>query len=54
MGKKRNMYRLLKGRPEGNQDVGVLIRISWILERKDGGSVTGVVCLRIGTSGKIL
>jgi hypothetical protein len=38
MGEKRNVYRLLVGKPEGNrllkdQDVGGWIILGWILER---------------------
>jgi hypothetical protein len=33
MGEKRNAYRILVGKPEGNQDVGGWTISKWILER---------------------
>jgi hypothetical protein len=53
---KRNAYRLFVGKPEGkdhyeDQDVGRWIILKWILEREDRVVWTGLVWLRIGTSG---
>jgi hypothetical protein len=59
MGEKRNVYRLLVGKPEGRrplgrQDVGGWIILGWILKRWDGVTWTGLVWLRIGTGGELL
>jgi hypothetical protein len=60
MGEKRNVYRLLVGKPEGKRplgrprDVGGWIILGWILERWNGVIWTGLVWLRIGTSGELL
>jgi hypothetical protein len=59
MGKKRNMYRLLVVKPEGKRRLGRprsgwVNELRWTLERWDGVIRTGLVWLRIGTSGKIL
>jgi hypothetical protein len=55
---KRNAYRLLVGRREGDhwedQDVGGWIVLGWILWRWDGVMWTGLVWLRIGTGGELL
>jgi hypothetical protein len=52
-GKKRNSYRILMGNPEG-QDVGGWIILKWTLEVQDGVIRTGLIWLRIGTSGGLL
>jgi hypothetical protein len=59
MGEKRNAYRLLVGKPEGKRLLGRprrtwLIILGWILERWDGVMWTGLVWLRIWTSGELL
>jgi hypothetical protein len=59
MGKKRNAYRILAGKPEGKRPVGrpILggwIMLGWNLERWDGVMWTGLVWLRIGTGGELL
>jgi hypothetical protein len=54
MGKKRNVYRLLVGKPEGKRPLGGCITLRWILERWDGVMWTGLVWLRIGTGGELL
>jgi hypothetical protein len=41
-------------RPLGRHDVGGRIILEWILERKDGVVWTGLIWLRIGTSGGLL
>jgi hypothetical protein len=56
VGKKRNAYRILVGKPEGKRPLGRPGRrwgiiLGWILERKDGVVRTGLIWLRIGTSG---
>jgi hypothetical protein len=48
-GDKRNAYRILVGKPEGNRPLGGWTILKWILERQDG-----MVWLRIGTSGGLL
>jgi hypothetical protein len=47
------------GKPDGKNhwedlDVGGRIILRWILERKDGVVWTGLIWLRIGTSGGLL
>jgi hypothetical protein len=58
MGEKRKAYRLLVGKPEGKRPLGRPRRrwmdIIRILERWDGVMWTGLVWLRIGTSGELL
>jgi hypothetical protein len=54
MGKKRNAYRLLVGKPEGKRPLGGWIILGWILERWNGVMWTGLVWLRIGTGGELL
>jgi hypothetical protein len=56
MGEKRNVYRLLVGKPQGKRPLGRPrrrwvdnIRIGW-----DGVMWTGLVWLRIGTGGELL
>jgi hypothetical protein len=49
MGEKRNAYRILVGKPEGGR-----IILRWILERWDEVVRTGLIWLRIGTSGSAL
>jgi hypothetical protein len=59
MGEKRNVYRSLVGKPEGKRRNG-RPRRRWVdnirmdLERWDGVMWTGLVWLRIGTSGELL
>jgi hypothetical protein len=50
-GEKRNAYRLLVGKPEGQMP---LRRPRRILQRWDGVMWTGLVWLRIGTGGELL
>jgi hypothetical protein len=52
-GEKRNSYRLLVGKPEGNRPLGRPI-LGWILERWDEAMLTGLLWLRIGTGGELL
>jgi hypothetical protein len=59
MGQKRNACRILVGKPEGERPAGRpglrgRIILKWILERKDGVVWTGVIWIRIGTSGGLL
>jgi hypothetical protein len=54
MGEKRNVYRLLVGKPEGRRPLGGWIILGCILERWDGVMWTGLVWLRIGTGGELL
>jgi hypothetical protein len=59
MGEKRSAYRILVGIPEGKRPLGRLRRrwriiLRWILEREDGVVWTGLIWLRIGTSGGLL
>jgi hypothetical protein len=58
MGKRRDAYRALVGKPEGRnhlEDPGVDGRIlKWTCERLDGGVWTGSISLRIGTGGELL
>jgi hypothetical protein len=60
MVEKKNAYRLLVGKPEGKRPLGRPRRrwvdniLGWILERWDGVMWTGLVWLRIGTSGELL
>jgi hypothetical protein len=58
-GEKRNVYRLLVGKPDGKrplgrQDIGGWIILGWILERWDGVMWVGLVWLRIRTGGELL
>jgi hypothetical protein len=59
MGEKRNAYRLLVGKPEGNRPLG-RPRRRWVNDiRMDLGEVrwvmwAGLVWLRIGTGGELL
>jgi hypothetical protein len=58
MGEKRNVYRLLVGKPEGKRPLG-RPRRRWIDNIKmdlleKGVNVTGLVWLRIGTGGELL
>jgi hypothetical protein len=58
-GAKRNVYRLLVGKPEGKRSLGKprqrwVDNLRWILEREDGVVWTGLVWLWIGTSGELL
>jgi hypothetical protein len=56
MGERRNAYRILVGKPEGKSyyedlDVGVRMILKWILKRYDEVVWTGLIWLRIETSG---
>jgi hypothetical protein len=58
-GEKRNVYRLLVGKPEGKRLLGKprhsgWIILRWILERQYGVLWTGLVWLRTGTVGELL
>jgi hypothetical protein len=53
MGEKRNAYRILVGKPEGKRRLG-RPRCRWVLEKKDGMVWTGLIWLRIGTSGRLM
>jgi hypothetical protein len=55
----RNSYRILVGKPEGknhqeDRDLDGWLILKWILERYAGVVWTGLICLRIGTSGGIM
>jgi hypothetical protein len=59
MGEKRNSCRLFVGKPEGKRPLRRPTRRSWIIlgwiwERYDGVVWTGLVWLRMGTSGELL
>jgi hypothetical protein len=56
MGEKRNAYRLLVGKPEarGRPRSRWVDNIKMDLQEKDGVVWTGLVWLRIGTSGELL
>jgi hypothetical protein len=58
MGAKRTAYRILVGKPEGKGPLGRprhdRIILKWISERQDGVVWTGLIWLRIGTSGELL
>jgi hypothetical protein len=56
MGEKRNVYRLLVGKPEGKRPLG-RPRRRWVDLREmgwDGVDWIGLIWLRIGTSGGLL
>jgi hypothetical protein len=57
MGEKRNVYRLFVGKPEGKRPLGRL-RCWWVdnikMDLVDGMEWTGLVWLRIGSSGEFL
>jgi hypothetical protein len=58
-GVKRNVYRILVGKPEGNRSLGRPRRsgrtiLKWVLERKDGMVWVEFVWLRIWTNGTLL
>jgi hypothetical protein len=59
MGEKRNVYRLLLGKPEGKRSLG-RPRHRWVdniriyLESWDGVMWTRLIWLRIGTGGELL
>jgi hypothetical protein len=58
MGEKRNAYRLLVGKPEGERPLGSPRR-RWmdnirIFERWEGVTWTGLLWLRIGAGGELL
>jgi hypothetical protein len=56
MGEKRNAYRILLGKPEGNRPLG-RPRLRWednikmALQKLDGVVWAGLIWLRIGTGG---
>jgi hypothetical protein len=51
MGKKRNAYRILVGKPEGNRQLGrPRIILKWILDTNDEMVWTGRIWLRISRS----
>jgi hypothetical protein len=58
MGEKRNTYRLMVGRPEGKRPIGRPTTRRWVdnikmnLGETGWGVLTGLVWLRIGTSGE--
>jgi hypothetical protein len=59
MGAKRNAYSILVGKPEGKRSLGIPRRkwkdnIKLILKKQNGVIRTGLVWLRIGTSGALL
>jgi hypothetical protein len=59
MGEKRNVYRLLVGKPEGKRPLGRPRRgggiiLGWILEGWDGVMWNGLVWLKIGTGVEFL
>jgi hypothetical protein len=60
MGKRRDEYRALVGKPEGKKPLGGPRRVDgriilkWILNRQDGRAWTGLIWFRIGTSGGLL
>jgi hypothetical protein len=59
MGQKRNAYRLLVGKPEGQRpledpDIGGWLILGYTLEKWDGVMWTGLVWLRIGAGGELL
>jgi hypothetical protein len=59
MGETRNAYRILVGKPEGKRllessEVGGRIILKWILELQDRVVWTGLIWLRIRTSGGLL
>ena len=56
MGERRDVYRVLVGKPEGKGDLGDpvvdgAIKLRWIFRKWDVGVWTGSTCLRIGTGG---
>jgi hypothetical protein len=54
-GKKRNKYRILVGNSKGlGRSGSERITLEWILVRYDGMVWTGLIWLRIGTSGGFL
>jgi hypothetical protein len=53
-GAKRNAYRILLGKPEGKRPLGERTKLRRILEKWDGMVWTGLIWLRIGTSGGLL
>jgi hypothetical protein len=54
-----NLYKVLEGKPEGKRPLGGLgtdgrIILKWILKKQDRRMWTGLIWLRIGTSGMLL
>ena len=59
MGERRDVYRVLVGKPEGKNhlgdpDVGGWIILRWIFRKWDVGVWTGSSCQRIRTGGRHL
>jgi hypothetical protein len=59
MGEKRTAYMVSVGKPEGkdhweNRDISGKIILKWIIKKQDGVVWTGLIWLRIGTSGRLL
>jgi hypothetical protein len=60
MGERRDAYRILVGKHEGKKSLGRLrhkhgsIILKWIFKEWDGGTWTGLICLRMWTGGRIL
>jgi hypothetical protein len=59
MGAKRNAYSIVVGKTEGRRPLGGRgyrwgILLKYILERQNGMILTGLIWLRIGTSGGLL
>jgi hypothetical protein len=50
MGKKRNSYKILLGKSEGNRDIGKRIILRWILEIQNKVLWTGLIWFKIGKS----
>jgi hypothetical protein len=48
MGEERGVYRVLGGKPEGDQDVDGRILLKWIFRKLEGVVGTGWSWLRIG------
>jgi hypothetical protein len=52
VGEKRNTYRILVGKSEGNRPVGIILK--WTLKGLDGVVWTTLIWLRTDTSGGLL
>jgi hypothetical protein len=56
-GEKRNVYKILVGKPEGKRPLGRRRQwtvLRWILQRQDGMVWIELIWLRIGTCGGLL